>query len=99
MVWKLIIIGLFTSGFIALYNLGGRNLIILILAIELLFFALSLTCLVIFYSKLGYNWNYDLIFMATAVTVLAAAESAIALALISLLHKKTRSIKVRRFSS
>jgi NADH:ubiquinone oxidoreductase subunit K len=96
MFWKIVLLSLFLSAFIAFVNIGGRNLIVFLLTIELMFFTASVTCLVYFYSNPSAYWNYDLIFAAIAITVLAAAESAVALALIARIHKKTRSIIIKK---
>ena len=78
-------------------NVAGRNLILLLLAIELLFFALSLTCLVYYFNNASAAVNPDLLFAAIAITVLAAAETAIGLALIVLFYKKTKTIVIKKF--
>jgi NADH:ubiquinone oxidoreductase subunit K len=67
------------------------------LAVELIFFTFSLACIVYFYEHPGLHWNLDLLFAALGITVLAAAESALALAITSRMHKQTRSIKIKKF--
>jgi NADH:ubiquinone oxidoreductase subunit K len=63
-----------------------------------MFFASALACIYIFYcSSFGDFWNYDLLFGAIAITVVAAAESTVGLALIALLHDKSKSIMIKRF--
>jgi NADH:ubiquinone oxidoreductase subunit K len=79
-----------------LCNIAGRNLILLLLAIELLFFALSITCLVYYFNNAANIANFDLLFAAIAITVLAAAETAVGLALIVLFYKKTKTITIKR---
>jgi NADH:ubiquinone oxidoreductase subunit K len=93
--WKIIIISLFISSFITLANIGGRNLIIFLLGLELIFFTGSLTCVVFYYNNLNTHWNHDILFSALAITVLAAAESTVGLALVARVHKQTRSIKIK----
>ena len=78
-------------------NVSGRNFILLLLVIELMFFALSLTCLVCYYNNVGAAANHDLLFAAIAITVLAAAETAVGLALIVLFYKKTKTITIKKF--
>jgi NADH:ubiquinone oxidoreductase subunit K len=95
--WKLIIISLIVIALITIFNIVGRNLIILLLAIELIFFAGTITCVTYYYTHLGSHWNLDILFAAIALTVLAAAESAVGLAIIARLHKQTRSIKIKKF--
>ena len=95
--WKIIIISLFISAVITIANIGGRNLIIFFLAIELLIFSLSIACVIYHFNNIGLHWNYDIIFCAIAITVLAAAESAIGLALAARLHRQTKSIRIKKF--
>jgi len=96
--WYLIIISLVLISIITIINIAGRNLIVLLMAIELLFFAGSVSCIVYFYIHVGRHWNLDLLFAAIAITVLAAAESAVGLALIARLHKQTKTIKIKKFN-
>jgi len=95
--WKLIIISLVVIAVITIFNAVGRNLIILLLAIELIFFAATVACVTYYYNYLGTHWNSDILFAAIALTVLAAAESAVGLAIIARLHKQTRSIRIKKF--
>jgi NADH:ubiquinone oxidoreductase subunit K len=94
MFWKIIIISLLVSSFITIINIGGRNLIVFLLAIELVFFTGSISCIVYYFNNINNHWNYDILFAALAITVLAAAESTVGLALVARLHKQTKSIKI-----
>lgn len=83
---------------VTLVNISGRNLIVLLLCLEMLFFTAALVCISVFYLYgIPKFWNYDLLFGAIAVTVVAAAESVVGLALIALIHKGSGSIKIKKF--
>jgi len=94
----MIVTALIISGVLTLLNIGGRNLIIMLLAFDLIFFAFTVGCAAYFFSFMNVMWNADLLFAAIAFTVIAAAESAVGLALIARLHRTSKTIIVKKFN-
>lgn len=76
--------------------MNGRNLIILVLIIETLFISLSVAFLVFYYENLSTLSNHDPLFFALALVVISAAESAVMLALIARIYRKSGTIMVRK---
>ena len=68
----------------------------MLLAVDLLFLALAIMFYCFYMTNPHHPLNHDMLFAAFAILILAAAESAVALALISALYKKTKSITVKR---
>lgn len=84
-------------GFSAAVTIRDRNLLVLILSIELLFFAVS-----IFYAALSCiipDPRVAALALNTAVVVvaIAAAEAAVFLALIANLYKSSHTIRLRGY--
>lgn len=73
----------------------GRNYIVMLIAVEVIFLGLSLM-FYCYYMSNPNHLNHDMLFAAFAMLILAAAESAVALALISALYKKTKNIVITR---
>jgi NADH:ubiquinone oxidoreductase subunit K len=48
------------------------------------------------FSNQADNWNNDALFFAIALTVLAAAESALGLALIARINKHKKNIRIKK---
>lgn len=73
-------------------------MVILIIIIEALFLSLSLSFASFYYENLGNLPNHDALFIAFALIVLSAAESAVILALMSRIHRKSGSILIKKVS-
>lgn len=75
--------------------LGKRNLIVLVLVIEIMFMCLSVTFVTFYYDHVNELPNHDALFAAFAVIVVSAAETAVLLALLTRLFRKTRNIMIK----
>jgi len=85
------------AGLSAVTMIKNRNLLILVLAIELLFFAVS-----VFYAAISAVISDPLasaLALNTAIIIVAvaAAEAAVFLAVISILYRNTRSVRLHRY--
>ena len=95
MMWKFILLSIVALCFAHLIFLGGRNLILLILIIETLFLCLSLAFVTTYYENALSLPNHNALFYGIALIVLSAAESAILLALIARIYRKSGTILVK----
>jgi len=80
---------------VTLVSLSGRNLIILLLVIELLFFSAAMLMLAYSVAFFGAEASKDAMVYSAAIIIVAAGESAITLALTAKLHKEARSILIK----
>lgn len=90
-------IAMVAAGLSAIITVRDRNLIILVLAVELLFFAVSIFYVTI--STVIVEPRVAALALSSAIitVAMAAAEAAVFLAIISAIYKSTRSIRLRRF--
>lgn len=70
-------------------------MIVLVLVIETMFMTLSVTFVTYYYEHVNELPNHDALFAAFAVIVISAAETAVLLALLSRLFRKTRNIMIK----
>jgi len=75
--------------------LGKRNIIILVIIIEIMFMCISLLFVTFFYDHANELPNHDALFAAFLIIVVSAAETAVVLALLSRIYRKTRSIMIK----
>jgi NADH:ubiquinone oxidoreductase subunit K len=79
----------------AIFVMRDRNLIVQLLALELLFFALSAAYALVFLITPDPLNASVAIICAVVLIALAAAEAAVFLAIISRLYKNSRTIRLR----
>jgi len=68
----------------------------LLLALEILFLALSLSFITFYYDNKLFLAVDEALFAAVSIIIVAAAESAVGIALIAQLYKRTKSIVVKK---
>ena len=91
--WVLIFITLFSAGLVSFFFLRKKNLLIVLMSFELMFFAVGVAF--IYYSIISFDFK-GLIYALVLLSV-AAGEAAVGLAIIMMLFKRTGSIKVNDF--
>jgi NADH:ubiquinone oxidoreductase subunit K len=96
MLFKLLIISFLTICLINLFLLGGRNFIILLLTLEGFFFGLALLFLTHHFDNFSTLSNHDAMFAGISIVIVAAAESAVGLALVAAIYRETKSIMIKK---
>lgn len=93
-IWILIFLSLFSTGLVSLVFLKGRNLLVVLMSFELMFFSVGLAF--IYFSLLSFDFKgfvYAIVLLAVA-----AGEAAVGLSITMLVFKKNGSIKVNDFN-
>jgi NADH:ubiquinone oxidoreductase subunit K len=72
-----------------------RNLIVLVILIETIFMCISVAFVTFYYDHFHELPNHDALFAGFAIIVVSAAETAVILALLSRIYRKTRCIMIK----